>query len=188
MVVTCRCYGNEGTIRKQYLILTSNVWAEILNMSDCITGGAHSSQMKTSDLYWTYNLPKRFDNPSKLIMNLLLSCLSTCQHLLAYEFIFCFFFPAWFSGYGVQTECQNPMYRRTSQDYGWLPPNVHTVPVVYRPQDASFSKTYAQFGMYRNYSLNATPNVNSTIPWTRGAAASRRTPSTYVAIYKMPTW
>ncbi|KAK3919580.1 UPF0691 protein C9orf116-like protein [Frankliniella fusca] len=128
-------------------------------MPECVQGGAHSSHIKTSDLYWTYNLPKRFDNPN------------------------------WFSGYGVQVECQNPMYRRTSQDYGWLPPSIHTVPVIYRPQDASFSNTYAQFGMYRNYSLNATPNPNSTIPWTKGAAAKRCNSSpTLLSVYKRAGW
>ncbi|VVD03877.1 unnamed protein product [Leptidea sinapis] len=48
--------------------------------------------LKTSDMFATCNLPKRFEHPH------------------------------WFNGYGCQMSKQNPVYRTSSSDYGWYPP------------------------------------------------------------------
>ncbi|KAF4517461.1 hypothetical protein B566_EDAN004500 [Ephemera danica] len=83
----------------------------------------------TSELYRTTNLPRRFENPS------------------------------WFQGYGSQVE-QNPQfqrYRPSSSEYGWFPPTVHTVAPCFYPLNQRFSSRLAQFGMYRNFSLNTAP-------------------------------
>nr|CAD7580358.1 unnamed protein product [Timema californicum] len=79
----------------------------------------------TSDYYHTANLPRRFDHPD------------------------------WFSGYGCQRSTPpHPFYQTTSQEYGWYPPTVHTVPTTFYPTAHKFSTVLAQGGMYRNYSLN----------------------------------
>ncbi|XP_049702891.2 piercer of microtubule wall 1 protein isoform X2 [Helicoverpa armigera] len=80
--------------------------------------------VKTSDLYTTCNLPKRFEHPH------------------------------WFNGYGCQVSKQHPFYRTTANDYGWYPPGWRTVTREYFPRAQSFSTSLAQGGMYRNYSLN----------------------------------
>ncbi|VVD03878.1 unnamed protein product [Leptidea sinapis] len=80
--------------------------------------------LKTSDMFATCNLPKRFEHPH------------------------------WFNGYGCQMSKQNPVYRTSSSDYGWYPPGTHSVPSGYYPRNQQFSNFLAQSGMYRNYSLN----------------------------------
>ncbi|KAJ2947027.1 hypothetical protein O0L34_g16372 [Tuta absoluta] len=80
--------------------------------------------LKTSDVYATCNLPKRFEHPH------------------------------WFNGYGNQVNSQHPFYRTTSSVYGWYPPGIHTVPSEYHPANQTFTNHLSAFGMYRNYSLN----------------------------------
>ncbi|KAG6446466.1 hypothetical protein O3G_MSEX004434 [Manduca sexta] len=81
-------------------------------------------ELKTSDLFVTCNLPKRFEHPH------------------------------WFNGYGCQVSKQHPFYRTSSSDYGWYAPGWHSVPTVYFPKSQRFSNYLAESGMYRNYSLN----------------------------------
>lgn len=33
-----------------------------------------------------------------------------------------------FNGYGIQQKSYHPVYRTTNSEYGWMPPNEHTVP------------------------------------------------------------
>ncbi|XP_028040720.1 UPF0691 protein C9orf116 homolog isoform X2 [Bombyx mandarina] len=80
--------------------------------------------LKTSDLFITCNLPKRFEHPH------------------------------WFNGYGCQVSKEHPFYRTSASEYGWYPPGWHSVPTVYFPKNQQFSNHLAQSGMYRNYSLN----------------------------------
>ncbi|XP_060801283.1 piercer of microtubule wall 1 protein isoform X2 [Amyelois transitella] len=79
---------------------------------------------KTSDLFVTCNLPKRFDHPH------------------------------WFNGYGCQVSKQHPFYRTSASVYGWYPPGPHSVPTSYFPKNQGFTNAMAKSGMYRNYSLN----------------------------------
>ncbi|XP_053603073.1 piercer of microtubule wall 1 protein isoform X2 [Plodia interpunctella] len=79
---------------------------------------------KTSDLFITCNLPKRFEHPH------------------------------WFNGYGCQVSNQHPFYRTSASVYGWYPPGLHSVPTTYFPKSQAFTESLAQAGMYRNYSLN----------------------------------
>ncbi|XP_052752309.1 piercer of microtubule wall 1 protein isoform X2 [Galleria mellonella] len=81
-------------------------------------------ELKTSDVFITCNLPKRFDHPH------------------------------WFNGYGCQVSKQHPFYRTSASVYGWYPPGIHSVPSVYFPAGQSFTNRLAAAGMYRNYSLN----------------------------------
>ncbi|CAH8557387.1 unnamed protein product [Dicrocoelium dendriticum] len=48
----------------------------------------------------------------------------------------------------------NPMYRTTNSEYGRIPPNVHTMNVVYHKRKRDFTKRYMECGNYRNHSLN----------------------------------
>ncbi|KAF6772228.1 hypothetical protein AHF37_08764 [Paragonimus kellicotti] len=48
----------------------------------------------------------------------------------------------------------NPMYRTTNSEYGRLPPNVHTMNVVYHTRKRDFTNRYLGCGNYRNHSLN----------------------------------
>ncbi|XP_047527121.1 UPF0691 protein C9orf116 isoform X2 [Vanessa atalanta] len=84
----------------------------------------NKSELKTSDLFHTCNLPKRFEHPH------------------------------WFNGYGCQVSKQHPFYRTSASEYGWYPPGWHSVPTVYFPKNQEFSNFLAGAGMYRNYSLN----------------------------------
>ncbi|CAF4779547.1 unnamed protein product [Pieris macdunnoughi] len=81
-------------------------------------------EVKTSDVFVTCNLPKRFEHPH------------------------------WFNGYGCQLSKQHPFYRTSASEYGWFPPGLHSVPTSYYPKSPSFSNYLAAAGMYRNYSLN----------------------------------
>jgi len=58
-----------------------------------------------------------------------------------------------FKGYG-QDNPPHPCYWKTSMDYGWYAPTVHTVPTSYYPRNNSFSAELNRAGMYRNCSLN----------------------------------
>ncbi|KYQ56243.1 hypothetical protein ALC60_04857 [Trachymyrmex zeteki] len=58
-----------------------------------------------------------------------------------------------FKGYG-QDNPPHPCYWRTSMNYGWYAPTIHTVPTFYYPQNHSFSAELGRAGMYRNCSLN----------------------------------
>ncbi|XP_022815858.1 UPF0691 protein C9orf116 homolog isoform X2 [Spodoptera litura] len=80
--------------------------------------------VKTSDLFTTCNLPKRFEHPH------------------------------WFNGYGCQVSKQHPFYRTSSNEYGWYPPGWHSVSSDYFPLRQSFSEALQRSGMFRNYSLN----------------------------------
>ncbi|KAI5632098.1 hypothetical protein NE865_15165 [Phthorimaea operculella] len=80
--------------------------------------------LKTSDVYATCNLPKRFEHPH------------------------------WFNGYGSQANNQHPFYRTTSSVYGWYPPGIASIPSAYYPLTQSFTENLYATGMYRNYSLN----------------------------------
>ncbi|CAO1430518.1 unnamed protein product [Diamesa hyperborea] len=82
--------------------------------------------VNTRDLYKGLNLPRRFE----------------CPYM--------------FSGYGIQREQRNPIYKTTSSDYGWYTPTPHTVASRYYPLNQTFSSHLANCGMYRNYSLNTT--------------------------------
>ncbi|XP_064071304.1 piercer of microtubule wall 1 protein isoform X2 [Vanessa tameamea] len=84
----------------------------------------NKSELMTSDLFHTCNLPKRFEHPH------------------------------WFNGYGCQVSKQHPFYRTSASEYGWYPPGWHSVPSVYFPKNQEFSNFLAGAGMYRNYSLN----------------------------------
>ncbi|XP_047985827.1 UPF0691 protein C9orf116 isoform X4 [Leguminivora glycinivorella] len=57
-----------------------------------------------------------------------------------------FEYPHWFNGYGCQVNKQHPLYRTSS--------SIHSVPMQYHPKSQAFTNNLAQFGMYRNYSLN----------------------------------
>ncbi|XP_059059043.1 piercer of microtubule wall 1 protein [Achroia grisella] len=81
-------------------------------------------EQKTSDVFITCNLPKRFDHPH------------------------------WFNGYGCQVSKQHPFYRTSASVYGWYPPGIHSVPSVFFPAGQTFTNHLAAAGMYRNYSLN----------------------------------
>ncbi|CAH2107291.1 unnamed protein product [Euphydryas editha] len=81
-------------------------------------------ELKTSDMFVTCNLPKRFEHPH------------------------------WFNGYGCQVSKQHPFYRTSASEYGWYPPGWHTIPSAYFPKNQQFSNQLASAGMYRNYSLN----------------------------------
>lgn len=60
-----------------------------------------------------------------------------------------------FKGYGQDSGSPpHPCYRRTSMDYGWYAPTIHTVPTTYYPRNNSFSAEHGRAGMYRNCSLN----------------------------------
>ncbi|CAH1644335.1 unnamed protein product [Spodoptera littoralis] len=80
--------------------------------------------VKTSDLFTTCNLPKRFEHPH------------------------------WFNGYGCQVSKQHPFYRTSSNEYGWYPPGYYSVPSVFFPAGQTFTNKLSAAGMYRNYSLN----------------------------------
>ncbi|KPJ11422.1 UPF0691 protein C9orf116 [Papilio machaon] len=90
----------------------------------CLQNEIKKPEIKTSDLYATCNLPKRFEHPH------------------------------WFNGYGCQKSNQHPLYRTTSSEYGWYPPGVHSVTSVYYPAGQKFTNHLLASGMYRNYSLN----------------------------------
>ncbi|XP_061377929.1 piercer of microtubule wall 1 protein isoform X2 [Danaus plexippus] len=81
-------------------------------------------ELKTSDMFATCNLPKRFEHPH------------------------------WFNGYGCQVSKQHPFYRTSANEYGWYPPGQHSIPSVFFPKSQKFSNQLANAGMYRNYSLN----------------------------------
>ncbi|XP_028679580.1 piercer of microtubule wall 2 protein [Erpetoichthys calabaricus] len=49
---------------------------------------------------------------------------------------------------------QNPLYKTTSHDYGFLPPTYESSPCVYNPVYMEFSAHLGTCGMYRNNSLN----------------------------------
>ncbi|EZA62280.1 hypothetical protein X777_00648 [Ooceraea biroi] len=58
-------------------------------------------------------------------------------------------------GYGEDsTPASHPCYRRTSMDYGWYAPTIHTVPTTYYARNNYFSAELGRAGMYRNCSLN----------------------------------
>ncbi|XP_026328820.1 UPF0691 protein C9orf116 isoform X2 [Hyposmocoma kahamanoa] len=103
---------------------------------DCLRAEIQKPPLKTSDIYATCDLPKRFEHPH------------------------------WFNGYGCQTNYQHPFYRTSSSEYGWYPPGYHSVPSVFYPQNNEIQMLF-QFGMYRNYALNAahagTPNYKKKI-------------------------
>ncbi|XP_050342536.1 piercer of microtubule wall 1 protein isoform X1 [Nymphalis io] len=84
----------------------------------------NKSELKTSDLFHTCNLPKRFEHPH------------------------------WFNGYGCQVSKQHPFYRTSASEYGWYPPGYYSVPSVFFPAGQTFTNRLAAAGMYRNYSLN----------------------------------
>ncbi|XP_055301215.1 piercer of microtubule wall 2 protein [Sitodiplosis mosellana] len=84
----------------------------------------YERDVKTSDLYRTLNIPDRFERSCTL------------------------------NGYGSQYKTYHPVFRTTNSDYGWTPPNAHTVPHSYYPRTNEFSDLLAKTGMYRNYSLN----------------------------------
>ncbi|XP_045493288.1 UPF0691 protein C9orf116 homolog isoform X1 [Colias croceus] len=88
--------------------------------------------VKTSDIFVTCNLPKRFEHPH------------------------------WFNGYGCQVNKQHPFYRTSASEYGWFPPGLHSVPTTYLPKNQHFSNQLAGAGMYRNYSLNTSMDPPST--------------------------
>ncbi|XP_045446406.1 UPF0691 protein C9orf116 [Melitaea cinxia] len=81
-------------------------------------------ELKTSDMFATCNLPKRFEHPH------------------------------WFNGYGCQVNKQHPFYRTSSSEYGFYPPGFYSVPSVFFPAGQTFTNRLAAAGMYRNYSLN----------------------------------
>ncbi|CAG5040226.1 unnamed protein product [Parnassius apollo] len=90
----------------------------------CLQHHINKPEIKTSDIYATCNLPKRFE------------------------------YPHCFNGYGCQLNSQHPLYRTTSSEYGWYPPGIHSVPSVYFPAGQTFTNRLAAAGVYRNYSLN----------------------------------
>ncbi|XP_011142490.1 UPF0691 protein C9orf116 [Harpegnathos saltator] len=80
---------------------------------------------RTDDVYRTYNLPSRF------------------------------IYPSLFKGYGQESgPPPHPCYWKTSTDYGWYAPTIHTVPTTFYPRSTSFSSEYGRAGMSRNCSLN----------------------------------
>ncbi|XP_031623237.1 UPF0691 protein C9orf116 homolog [Contarinia nasturtii] len=88
------------------------------------TSQQYERNVNTSDLYRTLNIPDRFERSSTL------------------------------NGYGSQYKTYHPVFQTTNSEYGWIPPNPHTVPHSYYPRSNEFSKLLAKSGMYRNYSLN----------------------------------
>ncbi|XKL66671.1 hypothetical protein PGB90_010091 [Kerria lacca] len=80
----------------------------------------------TSDLYHTDGcLPARFERPNM------------------------------FQNYGKQKYVNiNPRYMKTSLQYGFYPPTIHTVPTRYYPLNNKFSRSVYKGGMFRNFSLN----------------------------------
>uniref|UniRef100_T1HJX0 Uncharacterized protein n=1 Tax=Rhodnius prolixus TaxID=13249 RepID=T1HJX0_RHOPR len=44
--------------------------------------------------------------------------------------------------YGYEYHC-HPMYKTTSKEYGFYPPNCVSVPFVFKPRQSKFSRTYA---------------------------------------------
>jgi len=59
-----------------------------------------------------------------------------------------------FKGYGEMMPAPHPCYRKTSMDYGWYAPTIHTVPTIFYPRNNYFSSSLGRTGMYKNYSLN----------------------------------
>lgn len=59
-----------------------------------------------------------------------------------------------FKGYGQDNPPSHPCYWKTSMDYGWYAPTIHTVPTIYYPRNQSFSANLSRAGMYKNCSLN----------------------------------
>ncbi|CRK91787.1 CLUMA_CG005418, isoform A [Clunio marinus] len=59
-----------------------------------------------------------------------------------------------FTGYGIQREQKNCIYKTTSSDYGYFTPTPYSIPTRYYPLNQQFTSHLAQTGMYRNYSLN----------------------------------
>ncbi|KAG8232396.1 hypothetical protein J437_LFUL016174 [Ladona fulva] len=79
----------------------------------------------TSDTYATKGLPRRFEVPELQ------------------------------KGYGIEKLKQrHPFYRRTSDEYGYYPPNVHTVPKVYYPANQKFTQFLLERGMYKDTTFN----------------------------------
>lgn len=77
--------------------------------TDCIV-------TSTKDLYKGLNLPQRFECPCK-------SHKTQLTYLKPFSVI-----SDAFSGYGVQREQKNCIYKTTSSDYGFFTPTPHTVP------------------------------------------------------------
>lgn len=60
-----------------------------------------------------------------------------------------------FRGYGYESP-QHPLYRTTSSDYGFLPPNVVSAPIVYHARDRTFTKYRSERGgnfFYRTFNI-----------------------------------
>lgn len=79
----------------------------------------------TKDLYKGLNFPKRFECPCKLD--------KVCKSQLTYFMKQLSIISDAFSGYGMQREQKNCIYKTTSSDYGYFTPTQHSVPSRYKP-------------------------------------------------------
>lgn len=61
-------------------------------------------------------------------------------------------FAACVGGYGQRT--QHPLYKTSQNEYGRLPPNVHTMPTCFYGSNTKFTEGNLRFGMFRYHGLN----------------------------------
>ena len=76
----------------------------------------------TKDLYKGLNFPKRFECPCKYFQLFFPSDLFRRFFIITLDA---------FTGYGIQREQKNCMYRTTNSDYGFFTPSPHSVPSRY---------------------------------------------------------
>lgn len=93
----------------------------------------YERNVKTSDIYRTKNIPERFDRSCELhsIFNGNSAVFHFKLTLRFFSSLLGFIHAGSLNGYGNQWKKFDPVFHTSNSEYGWQPPNAHTVPHRY---------------------------------------------------------
>ncbi|XP_035216020.1 UPF0691 protein C9orf116 homolog [Stegodyphus dumicola] len=117
---------------------------------ECDLRNFDNSNLRTSDVYRTENLPFRFDYPSKWNYG---NCVFTPSEGVIKKYIQKPFGQSYKCSQ-AESRMSHPLFRTTNSEYGSKPPCVHTMPHTFYPRNHKYWENLASVGMYRNRGFN----------------------------------